>query len=117
MAIDCLRHLFLLVEDRLLPSPRLIDLYSVAVSSTKLCVYALSSHHLFTTCNIHCLFASVGIFASSPQEKPGDMALYPCSRLHYCLRGTLNAASVPWGVSVCTTANPSGSPRSPGAGE
>ena len=51
MAIDCPRLLFLLVEDRLLPSPRLIDLRSVAVSSTKLCVYAPSNYYLFTTCN------------------------------------------------------------------
>ena len=39
MAMSCLRHLFLLVEDRLLPSPRLIDLDLVAISSTKLCVH------------------------------------------------------------------------------
>jgi len=58
MAMDCPRHLFLLVEDRFLLSPHLIDLHSVAVSSTKLCAH---TPRLFITCNnTHHLFVYLG---------------------------------------------------------
>ena len=66
------RHLFLLVEDWLLLSPRLIDLYSVAVSSTKLCVHTRIPLPI-VACNICYPFAFVG--TPTPQEMPGDMAL------------------------------------------
>ena len=71
--MDCPRLLFLLVEDRLLLSPHLIDQYTLAVSSTKLCVHTYHSHHPSTARNT-CLFSFAGSLALSPREKPGDIA-------------------------------------------
>ena len=71
MAMDCPRHLFLLVEDQFSLSPHLIDLHSLAVSSTKLCAH---TPRPFITCNnTHCLFSYVG----TPRPHKKSLVTWP----------------------------------------